>query len=205
MTVLVAAAVQVLACQAADVVTAVAAVGGVVELEPGNDDGLQACDAAFAKSGHGHAAVSLFKVHGTADPIVPWTGDALLGFPPVMQDVQRWAARIGRDASNSSQLWKRGTFTETRWAVCNSSSAASNCSSSSSSPAPSVHLVSNDGGVHEWPETPDFDTTRAIVDFFFAAQPQSPSPAQPKQREPHQPQRLHTASTDIARSSVTQR
>lgn len=42
----------------------------------GNDSGLDKCDSAYAS---GNRTVSLLKVHGNADIVVPWTGDAILG------------------------------------------------------------------------------------------------------------------------------
>lgn len=59
---------------------AAASVSGCVELEPGNAQGLAACDKAYA---NGARNVSVLMVHGDFDFVVPWTGDAILGFPDI--------------------------------------------------------------------------------------------------------------------------
>ena len=77
---------QRLACEAADVFVAVASVSGVVELQPGNDEGLALCNASVAKQ---QARASVLDIHGNKDDVVPWTGDALLGFPQ-MSSTDAW-------------------------------------------------------------------------------------------------------------------
>lgn len=139
---------SVLGCTAADVFAATASVSGVVELAPGNEGGLAACDAAYKAGG---SRVSTVNVHGTLDFVVPFTGDALLGFPPIPEDFKRWAAR-GNCTGAPAATFKRGAYSGQAYTGCDDGTE--------------VHLVTNAGGGHEWPEDADFNTTSFIVDFF---------------------------------------
>ncbi|KAG5490619.1 hypothetical protein JKF63_00740 [Porcisia hertigi] len=85
---------EVLACEAPDIFRAVASVAGVVELRPGNEAGLQACTTAVEKASS-TARTSVLMVHGTADLLVPWAGNALLGFPSTQLNVDGWVTRNG--------------------------------------------------------------------------------------------------------------
>jgi len=139
---------EILACNASDIFTAVASVSGCVELEPGNDAGLALCDSNFAAA---NKQVNVLQIHGDADLVVPWTGDALLGFPPTPQDMDDWATR--NSCSNTTvQTLNVGTFTNQVWEQCKGGI--------------NVELVKNAGGSHEWPSATGFDTTTYIVDFF---------------------------------------
>src|SRR4051812_17011422 len=81
---------ETLACEASDLFSAVTSVSGVVELEPGNDGGLAACTSDYSKF---NRSVSVLLIHGDGDLVVPWTGDAILGFPPVPTDFSDWSER----------------------------------------------------------------------------------------------------------------
>jgi len=139
---------EVLACRAADLFKSAASVSGVVEMTPGNAQGLQACTAAF---GAFNKSISVLNVHGNADWTVPFTGDAILGFPDIPSDMSAWAERNGCTNSTVQTLNKK-PFTNTVWNECRSNVT--------------VELVKNDGGGHEWPETANFDTTTYILQFF---------------------------------------
>ena len=152
---------ETLACSAAGRFAAIAAVSGDTVLEPGNAKGLDACDTAFAASSPTPPQLRVLKVHGTADPLVPWTGDPLLGFVGVVEDSQRWAQRLGCDSAINLTSFTRGHYHDVQWSSCNASS------NSSSSPSPLTQLVINSGGTHEWPQDADFDTTSSIVRFLF--------------------------------------
>ena len=94
---------EVIGCSAADVFSASASVSGVVELEPGNDGGLAVCDKQFAPLRAANRSLAVFHVHGLDDNVVPFTGDALLGFPPIMENMARWLQRVGcQQYGNSS-------------------------------------------------------------------------------------------------------
>ena len=66
---------EILACEAFDLVRAVASIAGVVEYRPGNGEGIAECDAKNANSSKN---VPVLAIHGTAD-IVGLSRGALLG------------------------------------------------------------------------------------------------------------------------------
>ena len=168
---------EVIGCSAADVFSASASVSGVVELEPGGDEGLAVCDKQFAPLAAANRSLSVYHVHGLSDDVVPFTGDALLGFPPIVEDTQRWVQRVGCNQSANSSTLHSGPYTNVVWPNCSSSSSSAAISATASTaPAATavlspvnvfVELVEHAGGGHEWPVDKYFDTTAAIVDFFF--------------------------------------
>jgi len=83
---------EILACVASDIFRAAVSVSGVVELRPGNQGSLTACDQAYKAAGRN---VGVLNVHGTLDFLVPWTGDELLGFSPIPTDMDAWVSRAG--------------------------------------------------------------------------------------------------------------
>jgi len=139
---------EILICKAADVFAGGASVSGCVELDPGNDGGLTACDQAYAAVNH---SVPLLHIHGDADFVVPWTGDALLGFPPTPTDFARWGQRQGCQGAPVDS-WTRGHY---------SSQVYNHCPNGIT-----LELVKNDGGGHEWPIDQDFNTTDYMWQFF---------------------------------------
>jgi poly(3-hydroxybutyrate) depolymerase len=150
---------EVIGCSASDIFSSVASVSGVVELLPGNDDGLALCDKQFSPNRIKNISTSVLKIHGTADPIVPFTGSSLLGFPPIPEDTARWVTRNGCDVNKNISTLNNGPYTNTIWSTCPLSITPI--------PSPSIQLVQNDGGGHEWPIDQYFDTTEYIVNFFF--------------------------------------
>jgi len=140
---------EILICEIGDLLTATASVSGVVELEPGNTKGEVECTADYAKYNN---RVSQLNIHGTLDPLVPWTGDAFLGFPPIPTDFDDWANR-NDCAGTPVQTFNKGDFSNQRYTNCSQGAI--------------VELVKNIGGGHEWPINPDFDTTTYILNWFF--------------------------------------
>jgi poly(3-hydroxybutyrate) depolymerase len=108
---------EVLACEAPEVYQAVASIGGVVELRPGNDEGLAECTKKTQQKKH---RASVLMVHGTADVMVPWGGSQLLGFPPITKNLAEWVARNDCNVSNSHSTIKTKTYTNTIYDTCNS-------------------------------------------------------------------------------------
>ena len=141
---------ETLACQASDIFRAAASVAGVVELKPGNAPGIAACDASYANGKNGNAGV--MNVHGLIDLVVPWGGDALLGFPPIPDSMAAWAKRAGC-TSGPTTGWTRGTFSNQVWAGCQGNRT--------------IELVQSELGGHEWPQTSDFDATAYSIQFLF--------------------------------------
>ena len=152
---------EVLGCSAADVFSASASVSGVVELEPGNDGGLSLCDKLISPARAANRSVAVWHIHGLADTVVPFAGDSLLGFPSIMDDLSRWVQRVGCQQSVNASTLHSGDYSNVVWPNCSSVPSVASPSSLS------VQLVENAKGGHEWPSDAHFDTTRAIVDFFF--------------------------------------
>jgi len=139
---------EVLACQVADLFRAVAGVSGVVEMEPGNAEGEQACDAAYAAL---NKPVSVLHVHGNADVVVPWDGNPVLGFPPVPDDFVDWSTR-NKCQGDPVNTFTKGAYSNQVYKTCNGGTT--------------IELVKNEGGGHEWPSDGDFDATAYIWQYF---------------------------------------
>jgi len=142
---------EILGCEAPDLVRATASVAGVVELLPGNAGGLQTCSTDYAKF---NKPVSTVNIHGTLDFVVPWTGDALLGFPPVPDDFAAWG-KNNHCQGDPVTTFSRGSFSNQRYEHCDGGSI--------------VEVVINSGGGHSWPQNSNFDTSSYIVSFFEQA------------------------------------
>jgi len=140
---------EILGCVAPDVFHATVSVSGIVELEPGNAGGLAACSTAYSKFTQ---RVSTANVHGDLDFVVPWTGDALLGFPDVPTNFADWATR-NQCQGDPVQTFSKGAYTESTYQNCTDGTT--------------VRVVHHYGGGHEWPSDGDFDTATYVVDFFY--------------------------------------
>lgn len=138
-----------LACEMPDVFSAAVSVSGVVAEEPGNAAGLASCDSLFVKAGK--KLVNMLLVHGDNDWVVPWTGDALLGFPPIPDNYAAWIKRFACLGQPESTL-NKGTFTNQVYPDCN---------------GVRLEVVKNAGGGHQWPCTSDFCTTDYIMQFLL--------------------------------------
>ena len=165
---------EVIGCSAADVFSASASVSGVVELQPGNAGGLAVCDKLFGPLRAANRSLAVFHIHGLLDDVVPFTGDALLGFPPIQLDMSSWVQRVGCELYVNSSDLHSGPYSNTEWVNCSAAATTSITTTTTSVTGTlltpgrlSVELVENAGGGHEWPVDDYFDTTRAIVDFFF--------------------------------------
>jgi len=133
-----------LGCEHADLFAAIAPVGGKV--------GVPTCQPS--------RSVPVMAFHGTADPILSYTADAL---PSVPDTVKAWATRdsctVGPD-----QTYQMGTVTCQTWSSCSAGAT--------------VTLCSAEGGGHCWPGSPlpchtgfgadtnDIDATAQIAAFF---------------------------------------
>ncbi len=141
---------QVLGCGAWDLFAAVGSDAGVVEIAPGNEEGLAKCDAGYAGAPR---TLRVLDVHGTADTTVPIGGDPILGFPPVPENMERWAARNGC-AGAPATTWRSpdGSFYNLKWDACEKGGTVERV----------VHPYT-----HEWPQVAgQFDTTAYVLDFF---------------------------------------
>ncbi|XQJ31938.1 Esterase PHB depolymerase/Prolyl oligopeptidase family/Phospholipase/Carboxylesterase, putative [Leishmania guyanensis] len=107
---------EVLACNEPDTFRAVVSVAGVVEMRPGNAAGIAACTATLEKASSTSRA-SVLMVHGTADPLVPWAGNGLLGFPPVSWNLEGWRERNGCTEETNTTI-STDTYTNMIYAQC---------------------------------------------------------------------------------------
>ncbi len=138
---------ETLGCTSGDLFKAVASVGGTNVLEPGNAQGLAACDAAAAKNkDRPHVLI----VHGDDDPTVPWAGNNLLGFPAIPDDLNAWKARTGCTGTPSVTI-KTNNFKNEIYSCSNGKQ---------------VELVRHINGKHIWPRDNEFDVSRYIIEFF---------------------------------------
>lgn len=139
---------EVLACKQNDIFRAVASVSGVVELKPGMDKGLAACDAAVMGS---TKRTSVINIHGDFDPMVPWQSDPIMGFPAIPTDMAAWANRT-KCQGDGKQTFSKGNYNNTLWDSCSGGAQ--------------IELVKHHTGGHAWPKDKDFDTTTYIQSFF---------------------------------------
>lgn len=110
-----------LACEAADIITAVGPVAGPLGLEP------EDCQPA--------RPIPVIHFHGTADLVVPYPGN-LTGFPPVEESMQGWADRNGCDPDSTVTLEMDDATCQT-WEGCDADAT--------------VTLCALDGAGHCWP------------------------------------------------------
>ncbi len=134
-----------LACELSSRLAAVAPVAGVL--------GIATCTPA--------RAISVFQFHGTLDPLVPYDGNAGMGFVSVPQTMAGWAMRNGCSVM-PRETSKKGDVTCTTYDGCKAGAEVSLCTVT--------------GGGHTWPgglpvpslgyTTTDIVATDAMWDFF---------------------------------------
>jgi polyhydroxybutyrate depolymerase len=100
--------------------------------------------------------------HGTADPLVPYTGSPGLSFPPVPDTFAGWAMRDGCTGMPAETFRMNDSHCST-YAQCKDGAT--------------VTLCTVDGGGHTWPgglpvpslgyTTPFLSATDAMWDFFM--------------------------------------
>jgi polyhydroxybutyrate depolymerase len=132
-------------CELADRFAAIAPVAGVL--------GVPTCTPS--------RPMPVLEFHGTLDPLVPWGGNPLIGFQPVMDTFQGWATRNGC-TGDSVQTYSHGDASCQTYQQCNGSA--------------DVTLCKIAGGGHTWPGgTPvpalgwtsyDINATDEIWTFF---------------------------------------
>lgn len=144
---------EVLACESPDLFRAAVSVSGIVELLPGNSQGISRCTQNI--SAVSTKRPSILMIHGDFDFVVPWTGDELLGFPTVPDNLQGWLTRNDCSA-DWTQTLNMTHFTNQVFEGCRSGWGVGNGT---------VQLVRHHGGGHEWPEG-HFDTTGYVHDWL---------------------------------------
>ena len=133
-----------LGCELSSRIAAIAPVAGVL--------GITTCNPS--------RPVPIIEFHGTADPLVPYNGDALLGFPSVPDTFAGWATRDGCTGQPAVTYDNVDSQCQT-YASCNG--------------GVEVTLCTVQGGGHTWPggtpiptgyTTPYLSATDAMWDFF---------------------------------------
>ena len=135
---------ELLACNASDIITAIASNAGTTQLGPSINASLAYCSA-----GYGANTTSILKLHGTADTAVVYNGTA--GFPGAVADLQAWGERNHCQGAMQKQ-WSRGIAQAQGWTRCAGGSE--------------VQLVSLDGVNHQWLITSDFQSSTYVFEFF---------------------------------------
>ncbi len=134
-----------LACELSTRIAAVAPVAGVL--------GIPTCTPT--------RPVPVIHFHGTLDPLVPYAGSAVLGFPSVPDTFAAWAKRESC-TGDAIETYRKAD------AHCSSYQACANGSE--------ITLCTVDGGGHTWPggtpvptlgyTSPNLSATDAMWDFF---------------------------------------
>jgi poly(3-hydroxybutyrate) depolymerase len=135
---------RLLACNASDIIDAIASNAGATMLGSTINESFAYCSAAYGKN-----ATSILKIHGTADQAVVYNGSAT--WPGAIADLQAWGDRNGCKGAMQKQ-WTRGIASAIGWTQC----AGGN----------EVQLVSLDGVNHQWIITSDFRSSDYVFDFF---------------------------------------
>jgi polyhydroxybutyrate depolymerase len=134
-------------CELADQFAAIAPVAGVL--------GIPTCNPS--------RPMPVIHFHGTADTLVPYDGNAAMGFIPVLDTFHGWADRDGCTGT-PAQTYAKGDATCQTYSQCAGGAE--------------VTLCTIDGGGHTWPGgTPvptlgltstDINATDAMWTFFSA-------------------------------------
>ena len=136
---------ELLACNASDIITAIASNAGTTLLGPSINSSLSMCDAAY-----GSNTTSILKVHGTADQAVIYNGTAT--FPGAVADLQAWGNR-NKCTGPMQKMWTRGIAQAQGWMDCGPGHTQ-------------VELVSLSGVNHQWLITSDFQSSTYVFEFF---------------------------------------
>lgn len=131
-----------LACEASDVIAAIAPVAGVIGVP------MESCTPG--------RAVPVIHFHGTSDLLVPYNGGSF-GFPGVEETMMGWATRNGCDPT-SMETYSMGDTTCQTWSGCDEGVLVTLCTSR--------------GEGHWWPGGPgsgaDIDATDTMWEFMSA-------------------------------------
>jgi polyhydroxybutyrate depolymerase len=98
--------------------------------------------------------VPILAIHGTADPIVPYTGDPSQTYPPVTTWLEDWA-RLNHCQPDPQIFYRHQNVLGEQWVGCQGTGAL-------------VHYRIDQGG-HEWPRENSqggINATQVIWDFF---------------------------------------
>jgi len=134
---------EVLACEYPTIFRAMACQSGCMSLRGGNP----ACNQVYDPQAH---PISVFEVHGTADPLVAYNGVSWC--PGVQATFDAWGTRNGCTGPKNT-TYSAGAFTCQRYTGCENKNKI-------------VQQCVKQGGVHAWYYETDFSTTTAVLQFF---------------------------------------
>jgi len=135
---------ELLACNASDIINAIASNAGSTTIGPSINASISMCNSAYANN-----HTSILKIHGTADQAVIYNGTA--NFPGAVADTIAWGARNGCKG-DIQQQWKHGIAWAQGWRMCSGGTE--------------VELVSLSGVNHQWMITSDFRSSDYVFEFF---------------------------------------
>jgi len=138
---------EVLSCKMHHVFRAAVSVSGTLTLNPGNEQALTECDKLYANATR---PVALLKIHGTADPTVPWTGNPLLRFVAIPTDFKGWSTR-NKCVGDPVNTFTQGVYSNQIYQNCRGGN---------------VELLTVKDGKHHWPNDPDFKASEYAWKFF---------------------------------------
>ncbi|EPY26129.1 polyhydroxybutyrate depolymerase [Angomonas deanei] len=159
---------EVLGCHMPYTIRVATSVGGVVEVRPGNAEGLAKCttlatEADKANGADGKRRTSVLMIRGDNDNMVAWGGNAILGFPSVEDDVKGWVSRNGCTSDVTTTI-NTSFYENYIYENCHVEEQARHSPLERGGES-IVELVRVKGGSHTWPEANNFSTTDYIIDF----------------------------------------
>lgn len=131
-----------------NIVTRAVSVSGVEVLEPGSAEGIKTCTSNFTEQ-----EARMSNVHGTADFLVPYGGNRLLGYPPIEDDMKAWSSRLGC-STNYTKVRTDEEYDFLEYTGCQHAGSR-------------VLLVRHNGGGHKWHGSGHFDTPQFVVNFLL--------------------------------------
>jgi len=136
---------QGLSCLAPDIfASAACGSGGEILLD-------NTCNIEYAKF---NTSINIFEIHGTADVIVPYEGNPLLGFPPVQENYAANRNRL-KCQSGPRVTLNDGRFYCEEYYNCFQGARIEQCTVTR--------------GMHEWFNYPELYNTEYILNFFGLA------------------------------------
>lgn len=132
---------QGLICKAGDIFKASACGSGAEVL-------LTDCDDDYYRF---NASTNVLEIHGTTDAVVPYNGNALLGFPPVLETYADHRRRLACTAG-PTVTYQKGNAKCEQYTKCRGGAKVEQCTIQR--------------GTHDWFDTADMDNSEYILKFF---------------------------------------
>jgi len=109
---------------------------------------LTDCDRDFERF---NTTLNILEIHGTSDPIVPYNGSPLLGFPDVQENYAEHVERLNC-RNGPRETYDEGNYRCEEHYNCDGGSVVGQC------------VVTR--GTHQWFDSNDFKNSEFILDFF---------------------------------------